>query len=167
MPDASEKILKQIEKKLKNLDPGTPEFTAALKNYNDLLSTLEITRNNDAKLSLEQQKLEWEKTKEELELNDRQYDRKHQSNQKDLDRRIEERRIALNLEAERFKAKHQLASSLGAAGLTAGATVLGICIANSAARKRTREVLYYEETGTIASNGGKNTLSNTLKPIKG
>ena len=66
MPDASEKILKQIEKKLKNLDPGTPEFTATLKNYNDLLSTLEITRNNDAKLSLEQQKLEWEKNKEEL-----------------------------------------------------------------------------------------------------
>jgi len=167
MPESSEKILKQIEKKLKNLDPGTPEFTATLKNYNDLLSTLEITRNNDAKLSLEQQKLEWEKTKEQLELNARQTDREHQSEEKALDRSIEERRIALNLKAERFKAKNQLASSLGAASLTAGATVLGIYIANSAARKRTREVLFYEETGTISSNGGKNTLSNTLKPIKG
>ena len=167
MADVNEKLLKQIAKKLEKLDPGTNEYNATLKNYTDLMSTIENTRNNTAKLDLENAKLEWEKTKEQLELNDRQNDRKHQSEQKDLDRKIEERRIALNLEAERFKAKHQFAGSLGAASLTAGATVLGICIANSAARKRTREVLYYEETGTISSNGGKNTLSNTLKPIKG
>ena len=164
---AYEEIENNIIAELNQHTPGSPEYKAILENLTVFRHSMEETRTNQVKEKNESKRIEIDLKKIENETNDRAKERELTKEQNELNRELEERRMNLNLEAERFKAKHQFAGSLSAAAIGAGATVIGICIANSAAKKRTREVLYFEETGSIASNGGKNIINNILKPIKG
>ena len=162
-----EEIENKIISELNQHTPGSPEYKAILENLTSFKRSLEETRNNTEKESLEKQKIELEKKKIEQEMKEREKDRENLNEQKQLDRQAEERRAELDRQAEAFKAKHNFFGSLGAAIITSAASIAVVGIANGAAKNRTREVLYYEETGTISSNGGKNIINNSLKPIKG
>lgn len=168
-----EKILEQLATELANNTPGTPEYEKIFKHYIDIAQILETARTNTQKekletmrLAIDQQKANQDLVKIQNETRDREEDRKANEKLAELNRQASAEQAELNRQAEKLKSKYALWGSIGGAAIGAVGTIAVVGIANSSARKRTREVLHYEEYGTIASQGGKQTISNTLKPTK-
>lgn len=168
-----EDILATLATELAKHTPGTPEYEKIFKQYYDLSQLLETKRTNAQKEALEYNKIKIDQQRADQEANKIKIDHEDRISERDYQKELEELKqkhamklADINKSAEKLKAKYALWGSIGGAAIGAAATITVVGVANSSARKRTRDVLYYEETGTIASQGGKQTISNTLKPTK-
>lgn len=171
--NSPENILETLATELAKHTPGTQEYEKIFKQYYDLTQLLETKRTNVQKEALEYSKIKIDQQRADQEANKIKIDHEDRISERDYQKELEELKqkhaielADINKSAEKLKAMYALWSSIGGAAIGAAATITVVGLANSSARKRTRDVLYYEETGTIASQGGKQTISNTLKPTK-
>lgn len=167
-----ENILETLATELAKHTPGTPEHEKIFKQYMDLTQLLEIKRTNTQKEALEYNKIKIDQQRADQEANKIKIDHEDRISERDYQKELEELKqkhamelADINKSAEKLKSKYALWGSIGGAAIGATATLGAVAIANSSARKRTREVLHYEEFGGITAQGSKQTISNTLKPI--
>ena len=163
-----EKVLNQIAKTLKNLTPGTKDYTDTLANYNTVARLIEETRTNQAKELNENVKIQNDHNDRIADLEFQKMKLTHEIEQKELDRKLLEKQYELNREAEKAKNKTQLiVASVGAAVGVLGtlATVGSTVYNNKQANLRLYACQYAEQTGTPTAFSTKAVENSSFKPL--
>ena len=165
----SEQLMERLYADLETKTPGNKDFSEVVGNIITLRRLEEENLERKTKKDLDILRLKIEQNKMDLELKKFELEVAKFDHQKENDKLLREDSLEKISEDRRHDNKKQVLTTVGQVlmpiitGLT---TLAAVKSANKSADRRTYEILKYEETGSISSTAGKQTLSNTLKPIK-
>lgn len=146
-----EEVKQNIIEELNKYTPGTPEYKAILEN----LTVLNRSMEEERRIKLEESRFNLDKeiNQNKIILEERRLE-------------LDKEKIVVDERLQKLHNKYALGGALCDAAISATTAVAVCIVTNKSLNKRTKDVLHYEESGTISSMGGKQIVSNSLKSYK-